>query len=857
MNQAEGDRLVSEASLVSDAFQRLASLDSDGDGEDMAEAHRADEQTLRETLEAVHSAAIALCATTELPDVLGTLVDRARELAGAAYAAVGLASAGGEAPPFESWTWSGLTAEQAAALGAAPQPAGLLAAVIGAGAPASLHDAAREPRYASLLGPGAPPIGAFLGVPLLRRGRPLGYLFVANEQAGRPLTEEHRHGIELLVEHAALALENVILRDRMEQTQRELDRAARESTAQERMYRSLFEEAFDGILVADDAGRLLDVNARACEMFRSSREELLRRMIFQLGPPEGLPALVDLWGRFLEEGRMRAESLLQRADGSTFEGEFAARARFLPGRHLSSLRDISESKRAIEALRRSEESLARAQRIAHIGNWDWNIITGEVLWSEESSRIFGRSPCANPGPRYVIGPVVHPDDREAVSRALEAAVERGEAYSLDFRSEPPDGPERLVHSEADVIRDAEGRPTRMIGTVQDVTEQRRAEKERDELLAALSDERRWLQAVIERSPVGILLCEGRGAERIVANRRAVELLGLPTPLMGDLSLLRDRIFQPDGSPPSLGELLFEQALRGETVTGREQLVRRPDGTEIPVLTSASPIRSDQGERLGAVVIYEDISALKEFERLREEWTSVVAHDLRQPVTAMMATASLLTRRLEDPSARGKAERIYGSARRLSRMIDDLLDVSQLETRRLELVRAGTDLPALLASVIDQVAEGAERERISLSVSVSVSMSGPLPPIPLDPQRIEQVVENLLTNALKYSTPGTPIGVHVERHAGQAVVSVRSHGPGITPAELPLLFERFQRGRTWTGKVKGLGLGLYICRGLVEAHGGRIAVESIPEQVTTFSFTLPMARPDPAEERPVARDDARG
>ncbi|MDC3961954.1 PAS domain-containing sensor histidine kinase [Polyangium jinanense] len=731
-------------------------------------------------------------------------------------------------------------------------------------------------------------------------------------------------------------------------------------TESERFYRSIFEHAFDGILVADDEGRLLDVNPCACELLRASRDELLRWTVFDLRPPEVAAELREAWPAFLEAGRFKAEGPFRRADGTTFIGEFAAQAHFVPGRHMSTLRDISARTQSEEALRLSEQRLTRAQRIAHIGSFEWVAAADETTWSDECFRLFGLPPSHDKKTYGDFLGFVHPDDRARVDEAVQRALHGLATYSIDHRILAADGVERIVHAEGDVIRDEAGRTIGMTGTVQDVTaqrkaemalqksellfrqvletlpvgvwvadehgksvlanpaakriwgrallagperlgafkgwwvdtgkevepdewaltravrtgetvlnelieieaieghhkivlssaapvrdpegqilgafainddvtEQRRLEAEREDLVRALSTERRWLRTVIDRSPIGIVLCELPKGPRFILNRRSEELLGVTGPIEDPLSLMRQRLHLPDGCPVPEGDLSIERGMRGEVVTGRELLIRIPDKPDVPILTNASPIRNDDGQILGAVVTYEDITPLKELERLRQEWTSVVAHDLRQPVTTIMTLAGMLARS-PDPTARRRAERIVTSTERLERMIGDLLDLSRIEAHRLELVRAPTDIPELLGHVIETTEA---RDRVTLSIRDE------LPVVPVDAQRIEQVVENLLSNALKYGAPGTPIEVVAERRGCEVVISVRNQGPGITAEDMRALFERFQRGRARGGTIKGLGLGLYIVRGLVEAHGGRVEAESVPGETTTFSFSLPV------------------
>ncbi|TAK32161.1 MAG: GAF domain-containing protein [Chloroflexota bacterium] len=233
---------------------------------------------------------------------------------------------------------------------------------------------------------------------------------------------------------------------------------------------------------------------------------------------------------------------------------------------------------------------------------------------------------------------------------------------------------------------------------------------------------------------------------------------------------------------------------------------------------------------------------QELERQREEFVSVVAHDLRGPITVISGFAELLLRQSPEQHGGPREEKalanIAASAERLKRMVSDLLDASRLEARRLELKRQKVDLARLMQDVVERVAE------LTKGHEVEVVCCEGLPPVDADPERVEQILSNLLSNAAKYSYPETPILVRVTpeppEHPREALVAVTNEGVGVPPEEIPRLFSRFHRAPSAGASGKpGLGLGLYITKGLVEAHGGRVWVESEPGKTTTFCFTLPV------------------
>ncbi|WP_437507949.1 PAS domain-containing protein [Sorangium sp. So ce1099] len=620
---------------------------------------------------------------------------------------------------------------------------------------------------------------------------------------------------------------------------------------------------------------------------------------------------------------------------------------------------IAEARHTEQALRLSEESLARAQKIAGLGNWDWRLQRNELVWSDECYRMLGLSRDAGALTYETFIERVHPDDRDRLARAIDLALHTEEPYCVDFRIIRPDGEERLLHTEASVLRDEEGTPLRMIGTALDVTEQRQAEsalrlseeqlrviaehasdvifrmrlgpeegyeyinpavlehtgyppeawyenprlflslvhpedtgrynefvermtaaggrltfriidrngrvrwiathiaiqrdasgkpltgigvsrdvtlekladEERERLLQQLAAERTWLNAVIERTPVGIVLLDPDG-QQITWNHRAQELARTAPPHdMKGASYL----CLPDGQPLTADDCPAMRALRGEVTTARELSLRRADGGDVAVLMSAGPIVDAGGKLLGAVLAFEDITRLKELERLKEEWTSVVAHDLKQPVTTIVGYAAQLERRPHVADAvKARAGHILASARRLGRMVSDLTDISRIESRRLAIERAPVDLPALVQAVVERMASDTEGN------AVDVEIRGEIPTVLADAGRVEQVLSNLLSNAAKYGEPATPITTRLDRRADAVEISIRNRGRGIPPEDLPFLFERFFRGKAREERVLGLGLGLYIAKGLIEAHGGSIWVESSGDGHTTFYFTLPLA-----------------
>jgi PAS domain S-box-containing protein len=511
--------------------------------------------------------------------------------------------------------------------------------------------------------------------------------------------------------------------------------------------------------------------------------------------------------------------------------------------------DITERKRTEAALRASQESLARAQEVAHLGDWDHDLRTGDLRWSDEVYRIFGITPDSFAGTFEAYCRRIHPHDRTRVIQCLSEDAAKGGSCSVDYRIMCPDGTTRNVHEEARVVRDVAGQPVHLVGTVQDITERKRAEEERERLLRQVQFERARTDAILNSSTNAIIFVDA-ASKHIQANPAAVRLFGHPfVPEQGQ-EQYQPQLLRPDGQPVALDELPTRRALNRQANVQEELIVVQPDGEHVPVLDSSGVVRFDGGQVIGAVAVLQDISALKEVERLREEWTSVIAHDLRQPVTVIVGYATSLLGRETSLSIeqRNQIGHILTAAQNLNNLIADLLDVSRIETRRLVLQLQPTDLPAVVAAVVERTT--AAVASFARGQPIHVRVVGSIPPVLADPARIEQVLGNLLNNAVKYGDPDSVIAVEVRRQDNKATVTVTNRGPGIPADEVAHVFTRYYRTRqAQAGRTPGSGLGLYITKGIVEAHHGQMSVESIPGQTTSFSFTLPLATT--AETRSVA------
>jgi PAS domain S-box-containing protein len=357
----------------------------------------------------------------------------------------------------------------------------------------------------------------------------------------------------------------------------------------------------------------------------------------------------------------------------------------------------------------------------------------------------------------------------------------------------------------------------------------------ERLRVTVETERARLQAILESATNAIIYLDVK-TEHILANPEAARLFGHEMIPVAGRAQYAGQIHDPDGRPVQVQHLPSSRALHGERPPRTELLIVRPDGSRVPVLVNAAPVQLPDGTVLGVVVVFQDISVLKELERLREEWTSIITHDLRQPVTIIAGYADLLARQAWQlpPALQAPVDHIRASARQLERMIRDLLDVSRIEARRLTLQRERVDLPGLVRDVVGRT------EEITRGHPIRVDVKDEIPALLADPGRVEQILGNLLSNAAKFAYPETAITVDMTRQDEVVEVAVTNWGEGMTSEHLNRLFTRFYRApEAQGGRVAGVGLGLYISKGLVEAHGGQIWAKSTPGQTTMVAFTLPI------------------
>jgi PAS domain S-box-containing protein len=402
----------------------------------------------------------------------------------------------------------------------------------------------------------------------------------------------------------------------------------------------------------------------------------------------------------------------------------------------------------------------------------------------------------------------------------------------------------------------------VLGAIRDISERRRLQERERAAREAAEARLALLQLILDELPASVYIVQGEEARLVLANRAVTAVWGAAwhtgQPMLDFLAAHHIRLYDTDGQPLRPAAFATLRAVHeGETVRHHQEIIRHADGTALPVLVNAVALGrrllagmpaevgshpADPAEPV-ALVVHQDVTALKEAEQLKDEFIGVAAHELRTPLTILKGFAQTLLVQ----TARGKGpelvdwqvEALQGidqATARLVELTEDLLDVTRLQAGRLTLYVEPTDLVALVQRVVTRLQMTTDRHTLSVSTVVEHLVA------PVDPRRMEQVLSNLIGNAIKYSPEGGPIEISMREDVGveTAFISIRDAGIGIPAHQQTLIFGRFARADNARAYgLGGTGLGLYLCRELIERHGGRIWFESAEGQGSTFFIALPL------------------
>jgi len=528
--------------------------------------------------------------------------------------------------------------------------------------------------------------------------------------------------------------------------------------------------------------------------------------------------------------------------------------------------DITEKQAVEDALRHSQETHAQAEAIANLGSWELDMATGVLHWTDEVFRIFGHPPQTFVATHEAFMAAVHPDDRQQIINALDASIaDANTDYAVEHRVIRPDGEIRVVQERAKVYRDESGVPFRMIGSVHDITERKKAEREleryRNHLEVLVRERTAELGRQSNRNTM-IMNTASDGFFTAGPEGRVVECNDIYCRMLG---YSRDELLRLSIADIEAIETAEETAARCKMLEqqGNDRFDtrhRRKDGSLLDVEVSVT--LAQIGDDRQYFVFVRDISTRKEAEatlirardeaeranQAKSEFLSRMSHELRTPLNAILGFGQLLERANLGGLHADNVREILHAGHHLLELINEVLDLARIESGKFAISLEPVPLLPLVADCVGLIRPLAENSGINLTEEAG----GCDVYVLADQTRLKQVLLNLLSNAIKYNRPLGSASLVCKRLAavfpgGAVEITVSDTGPGLSSEHQARLFTAFERLGADNTPIEGTGIGLALSKRLTELMGGEIGVASTPGHGTTFWLRLPLAQQRSGQE----------
>lgn len=671
--------------------------------------------------------------------------------------------------------------------------------------------------------------------------------------------------LELRVQERTAELQQAL--ERLQAEVRERRQAEEALRASEALFKAIVQHSYDIITLVDENDNMCYQSPSSYRVMGYSSEPLPKKRPVQRVHPEDIPKVQSAMAAILAQPGVpvTVEYRMQRVDGSWAWLESVG-TNWLANPDIKAVvantRDMSDRKQAEEKLRYSEASLAEAQKLAHVGNWEFDIATQKITWSTEVFRIFGLDP-EQPEPTYLeLLRHSHLDDRSLWEEKVRKILNDGIPYELDHRIIRPDGSVRYVHGIGQAVLNENGQVIRLLGIVQDVTDRKQVEEAlrqaRDQLeirvqertaelirinaslQAEISDRvvrEQQLRAIFECALDAIAILDDQGTY-VEANPAASHLYSLPLP-----ELLGKRIadfIKPDLNIESAWRTFQEQG----QATGEFRLLR-PDGTVRDVEYAAKAnflpgrhlaVLRDITEQKQAGEMRRALKAEKELRRLQLRFFSMVSHEFRTPLSTILGSAQLLKSYTQAWSEEKKCRnlnRIETAAKNMTQLLDDLLTINRAETGKLEFHPRPIELEIFCHQLVEDF-----QFHVGSKHQITFVCQGQCPRASLDEKLLRSILTNLLSNAVKYSHEGGEVNFTLTCEQSKAIFRIQDQGIGIPPEDQQHLFELFHRGSN-IENIPGTGLGLSVVKKCLELQRGKISITSEVGVGTTVTVTIPL------------------
>ena len=632
-------------------------------------------------------------------------------------------------------------------------------------------------------------------------------------------------------------------------------RARQNSVTQRRLERTLYEREREHMALnqhaivstADRAGNITYVNDKFCEISGYPRDMLLNQNHRLLKSGEHPPEFYqELWHTISNGHVWQGEICNRGRDGSLYWVESTITP-FLdsdgkPYQYVSIRTDITHVKASEIALDHYKERLRRGQNFANIGTWDWNILTGNLFWTERIAPLFGY-PEGNLETSYDnFLHAIHPDDRQSVVDAVNASVERDVPYEIEHRVVWPDGTVRWLMERGAVVRDKTGKPLQMLGVVQDIDERKRIE-------LALAERERQLREAQRLAHIGNWSADLATGE-LSWSDEIYRIFGhTPYSIKPSVAVFQNAVHPDDMAKVRESETRAVQTGLHDVV---HRIVRK-DGTVRHVHELAQAESDANGKLLRLTGTVQDVTSRVESEQAlitardeadranaaKSEFLSNMSHELRTPMNAILGFGQILnyddTLSVENKDS---VHEILKAGEHLLELINEVLDLAKVESGHIDMSLEAVEVCPVVEECMSLVSTLADKRNIKLSHRGLNGIA-----VRADRMRLKQALLNLLSNAIKYNRTNGNVQIEVRTtgctEQDRLCIRVTDTGPGIPAAHLAELFQSFNRLDAENSGIEGTGIGLTLTRRIVEMMGGTVDVESELGVGSTFWIELPI------------------
>jgi len=613
--------------------------------------------------------------------------------------------------------------------------------------------------------------------------------------------------------------------------------------------RVVFEHSTDAHLLYDRTDGIIDCNTAALKMlgYQAKAEIVGKQPSFFSSEyqPEGFKSAsyaAEVDELVETKGYHQFEWTLLRSDGTEFPVEVTSTPVVVNNRPtiLTVWHDLTHRKKAEALIRLSESRLMETQELTHSGSWEKDLVTGQLSFSAEAFRIFGLEPLGSLLTDEQIVNGIHAEDVGLHKKCIKKALKQGRPVDYILRIFPFNQPPKYIQVIAKAVADAEGRTSKLYGSILDITEQKNSEK-------TLLLRQQQLKTFIEFSPVGLAMLD-KDLRYIATSKVWLEVNNLQQE-----DLLGKSHYEVNPVMPDTWRRAYQRGLTGEVLKQDEDFYIAPNGREEWVRWEVWPWYEKENEVGGIILFFENITkrklAQQELIQAKEQaeqaaiaksqFLSTMSHEIRTPMNAVIGFTHLLLQNNPRPDQLSNLKTLKFSAENLLVLINDILDFSKIEAGKIEFEEVDFSLVDLIRNIRHALVPQAEDKGISLKLMLDDELPGI---ISGDPVRLAQILTNLVSNAVKFTPQGkiTLEATISEQNATSTTIhfSVNDTGIGIAPDKLDKIFESFtQASSNTTRQYGGTGLGLAITKRLLELQGSQIQVESTPGKGSKFFFDL--------------------